>query len=132
MLPELTLSLSVSTHMPSPQLPNYLKSNRKRLSLSQDEVAFLLGTASGAKVCRDERFAREPSLSTALAYEAIYQKPVRELFAGFYEKAEGHVLVRAKGLRVKLNGKKMDRQTKQKLQAVGRIIGDVTEVTLNS
>src|SRR5436190_14928532 len=29
-----------------------VRANRKRLALSQDEVAFLLGTKSGAKVCR--------------------------------------------------------------------------------
>jgi transcriptional regulator with XRE-family HTH domain len=42
------------------QLPNYLLSNRKRLSLSQKDVAFLLGNQDGAKVSRYERFAREP------------------------------------------------------------------------
>jgi hypothetical protein len=30
----------------------------------------------GNKVCRDENFAREPSLQDALAYEAIYGLPV--------------------------------------------------------
>ena len=52
-------------------LPNYLQSQRKRLSLSQEEVAFLLGIRgmnTAAKVCRDEKCAREPSLRDALAY----------------------------------------------------------------
>jgi len=80
-------------------LPNYLQSQRKRLSLSQEEVGFLLGISGmnkGEKVCRDENFAREPSLQDALAYEAIYGQPVRELFAGMYQQAEQAVATRAK------------------------------------
>ena len=82
-------------------LPNYLQTQRKRLSFSQEEVGFLLGIAGmnkGNKVCRDENFARTPSLQDALAYEAIYGRPVRELFAGLYQQAEQEVATRAKFL----------------------------------
>ena len=82
-------------------LPNYLQSQRKRHSLSQEEVGFLLGATGmnkGEKVCRDENFAREPSLQDALAYEAIYGLPVRELFAGRYQQIEQEVAGRAKFL----------------------------------
>jgi transcriptional regulator with XRE-family HTH domain len=80
-------------------LPNYLRTHRKRQTLSQEEVAFLLGVNGmdkGIKVSRDENLAREPSLRTAIAYEAIYGKPVRELFAGLYEQVEQEVAERAK------------------------------------
>ena len=80
-------------------LPNYLQTQRKRLALSQVEVGFLLGIRGmnkGEKVCRDENFVREPSLQDALAYEAIYGQPVRELFAGLYQQAEQAVAARAK------------------------------------
>jgi transcriptional regulator with XRE-family HTH domain len=80
-------------------LSNYLLTHRKRLTLSQEEVAFLLGVNGmdkGIKVSRDENSVREPSLQTALAYEAIYGRPVRELFAGLYEQAEQEVAKRAK------------------------------------
>jgi transcriptional regulator with XRE-family HTH domain len=80
-------------------LPNYLQSHRKRNSLSQEEVGFLLGATGmnkGEKVCRDENFAREPSLQDALAYEVIYGHPVRELFAGRYQQAEQSVAERAR------------------------------------
>jgi hypothetical protein len=80
-------------------LPNYLRTNRRRLMLSQDEVAFLLGGVGqekGSKVSRDESFSREPGLRAALAYEIIYRKPVRELFAGLYEKVEKDLAQRAK------------------------------------
>jgi transcriptional regulator with XRE-family HTH domain len=84
--------------MSSSQLPNYLLSNRKRLSLSQDEVAFLLGTQSGAKVSRYERFDRVPGLETALAFEMIFQRSPSELFGGLYQKVEREVAERAKAL----------------------------------
>ena len=72
--------------------------------MTQEEVAFLLGVKGedrGVKVCRDERFAREPSLATALAYEVIYQSPVRELIAGMYEQIEREVAARANILRLR-------------------------------
>lgn len=93
--------------MSSPQLTNYLRTNRNRLALWQEETAFLLGFQGedkGAKVCRDEKFTREPSLRSALAYEAIYGRPVRELFAGLYQQVEQEVAERAKILSYRKNG----------------------------
>ena len=82
-----------------PSLPNYLRSKRKQSSYSQEEVAFLLGLKGmdkGGKVSRDENYSRIPTLETALAYEAIYGKPIRELFAGLYEQIAGEVSSRGK------------------------------------
>ncbi len=104
--------------MTSTQLPNYLRANRKRLGLSQDDVAFLLGTQSGAKVCRYERLVREPSLQTAFAFEAIFQKPARELFGGLYQRIEQEVAARAKALTFKTDLRNPDRQTAHKRQAL--------------
>ena len=77
-----------------PQL-NYLLTHRKRSALSQEEVAFLLGAQSGAKVCRYERFLREPSLQTALALEVIFDRPVAELFPELFAEIEAGVMDRA-------------------------------------
>jgi transcriptional regulator with XRE-family HTH domain len=88
-------------------LPNYLRTNRKRMSLSQEEVAFLLGMKGmdkGGKVSRDENYSRVPTLEFALAYEAIYGKPVRELFAGLYDEIAHEVSSRAKTLSYRNNG----------------------------
>jgi transcriptional regulator with XRE-family HTH domain len=59
-----------------------LRTYRKRAGFSQEEVACLLGARAGACPARHEAFVRRPDLETALAYEAIYGVPVRELFAG--------------------------------------------------
>lgn len=106
--------------MSSPQLPNYLRAHRKRLALSQDEVAFLLGAQSGAKVCRYERFVREPSLETALAYQAIFKRSVSELFGGLYQKVEGEVTERAKVLAGRKDSK-ANRQMARKREAIAEL-----------
>src|SRR4051812_16700978 len=103
--------------MTSSQLPNYLRANRKRLALSQDEVAFLLGTRSGAKVSRYEHFVRVPSLETALAYEVIFKRSISELFGGLYQKAEKEIGQRAKILTYRKESKP-SRQTARKHEAL--------------
>jgi len=74
--------------MQNDKLDNYLRTYRKKLGLTQREVAFLLGCHGGAKVSRHERSGRIPDLKTIFAYEAIFQTPARELFAGIYGRAE--------------------------------------------
>jgi transcriptional regulator with XRE-family HTH domain len=107
--------------MSSPHFPNYLRAYRKRLSLSQDDVAYLLGANSGAKVCRYERFNREPSFHTALAYEAIFCKPGSELFGELYQKIQKDVAKRAAKLARKLENRKSDRRTARKRAALSAI-----------
>src|SRR2546428_13274423 len=107
--------------MASHRLPNYLKTHRKRAGLSQDEVAFLLGCRSGAKVSRYERLARRPRLETAFAYEAVFGVPARELFAGAYEKVEEEIRKRALGLAGKLNAAQPDRAIWREVEAVQAI-----------
>jgi hypothetical protein len=50
------------------------------------------------------RYSRVPTLEFALAYEAIYGKPIRELFAGLYEQIAPEVSARAKILSYRKNG----------------------------
>jgi transcriptional regulator with XRE-family HTH domain len=71
--------------MRSRRLPNYLRTHRKQSGLSQEEVAFLLGSEDGSQISRYEKRHRLPPLETALACEAIFGIPVSELFAGVRE-----------------------------------------------
>lgn len=106
--------------MASRLLPNYLVAERKRLGLSQEEVAFMLGKKGGEQVSRHERFSLVPTLETALGYEAIYKKPVSELFSGLFDTAKENVADRAellderdrktKGLRRNLKQKQLLQQ----------------------
>jgi transcriptional regulator with XRE-family HTH domain len=90
--------------MSSTQLPNYLLANRKRLELSQADVAFLLGGDDGTKFCRYEHFDRNPNLETALACEVIFGRPLSELFGGLYQKVEADVSSRALELAGRTSG----------------------------
>lgn len=80
------------------RLPNYLRTFRKRAGLSQEDVALLLGCSNGSKVSRYEQLARQPTLATALACEALFGAPLSELFAGMYDEACESVLARARSL----------------------------------
>jgi transcriptional regulator with XRE-family HTH domain len=84
--------------MPSLQLSHHLRANRKRLALSQEDVAFLLGADDGAQVSKYEHFGRTPTLETALAYEVITKRSMSELFGGMYQDAEEQVAERARVL----------------------------------
>lgn len=74
--------------MPFVPLQNYLRTYRRRSYLSQDEVAFLLGVATGTRVTRHEGAHRTPTMETALGYEVLFGIPMRELFASETQKVE--------------------------------------------
>ena len=97
------------------RLDNYLRAHRKRSALTQDEVAFLLGSKSGTKVSRYEQFRRLPTLQTALALEILFEAPARELFAGLYRRIERATTSRAEELILKLHSDRPDRVTERKL-----------------
>jgi transcriptional regulator with XRE-family HTH domain len=83
-------------------LDNYLRTERRMARLSQDDLAFLLGSEDGTTVSRYERGRRTPSLDTALAYEAILGIPVRDLFAGRFLVVEELIRARARTLAARM------------------------------
>jgi transcriptional regulator with XRE-family HTH domain len=83
-------------------LQNYLRAHRRRAGLYQHEVAALLGAASGDKVSLHEKFARKPAVNAVFAYEIIFNRPARELFAGDYEEVRLAVRSRAERLAKRL------------------------------
>jgi len=92
------------------------------MSLYQDEVAYLLGAGSGTKASRYERSSRIPGLETVLAYEAIFGRPVSELFAGLYGDVQKLVARRAKRLEQKLRNQPQTPQNLRKLRSLQAII----------
>jgi transcriptional regulator with XRE-family HTH domain len=74
--------------MPVSRLPNYIRTYRKRACLTQEDVAFLLGSKSSAGISRHERFKQTPDLQTLLAYEVLFRTPVRSLFSRKHEEIE--------------------------------------------
>lgn len=106
---------SIPTSMASHKLPNYLRLYRKRLGLSQYEVAFLLGWDDGSQPSRYEHFSRMPELRTALAFAVIFRVPVQELFSGEYQKVERAVCRQAQLLKNRLAAVKPAQRTARKL-----------------
>jgi transcriptional regulator with XRE-family HTH domain len=105
--------------VPRIKLDNYLRAYRKRSGLSQDEVAYLLGSHSGTKVSRYERGGRLPNLDTALAYDFIFRAPARVLFAGRQQRVERSILRRVARLQDRLETK--GQPSPRKLQALAAI-----------
>lgn len=108
--------------MASHKLPNYLLVYRKRLGLSQKEVAFLLGSRNSSQPSRYEHFSRMPTLRTALALAVIFQASVYELFLGECEKAANTVCRQAKRLRSRLITQSPGGRTARKLAGLKMIL----------
>lgn len=106
------------------KLDNYLRAYRKRSGLSQDEVAYLLGSETGSKVSRYEHY-RRPSLDTALSYEVIFRLfdiPTRQLFAGRYQKVERLIRKRAARLQERIQARpKVPSRKLETLEAIRKI-----------
>jgi transcriptional regulator with XRE-family HTH domain len=106
------------------KLPHYLRTYRRRIGLSQDDVAFLLGGRTGTTVSRHERLGRVPSLRTLLAYEVILGAPLRDLFAGAHREVENRTRERARRLAAKMSqaaGANPGARTRRKLDMLRRI-----------
>jgi transcriptional regulator with XRE-family HTH domain len=104
------------------ELSNYLRTYRKRTGLSQRDVAFLLGGHDAARVSRYEHFNGSPSLRVSLAFAAIFQATVRELFRGEYQKVEEVVHSRARILAARLATYKQDQLVDRKLTVLKNIL----------
>jgi transcriptional regulator with XRE-family HTH domain len=117
--------------MASPRLSNYLRTHRKRLGLSQAELAHLLGAEGGAKVCRYEKFVRVPTLETALACEVVFKKPVSELFAGLYQNIERRLAIRAKRLAQRNDSGKPGPHTVRKRQLLAAMAAPLDKKSPN-
>lgn len=107
-----------------PRQLNLLRSHRKRSALSQDEVAFLLGSQNGSKVSRYEQLTRKPELETALAYEIIFNCPVSELFPELFEKVKAAVKERANTLAKRVLQASSKSLLSRKRKSVSNIINE--------
>ncbi|TAM80981.1 MAG: hypothetical protein EPN47_13940 [Acidobacteria bacterium] len=116
----------------SAPLESYLRTYRKRSGLSQEEVAFLIGAANGVNVARHEQLDRQPDLPTALAYEIIFRAPVRELFAGLYQKVEAEAIARARSLADGLSSSGASPLTLRKILALQSLSAPATAGSLPS
>lgn len=107
--------------MAEDKLPNYLLSHRKKTGLSQDELAWLMGCETGAKIWRYEHCVFKPQLEAVLAYEILFRVPARELFGGIFEAVHEITLRRVQTLIKRLEAGPMNQATAAKLTALRAI-----------
>jgi transcriptional regulator with XRE-family HTH domain len=117
---------------PPPRLLNLLRAQRKCAAFSQDEIAFLLGVRTGSKVSRYEQMLRAPELETALAFEAISNRPVAELFPGLFEKVKAAVQARARELAKRVFLASSTSLMAQKRKSISGIINKKKRTVTNS
>lgn len=80
--------------MTHPHKP-HLRTLRRHWALTQTELAFLVGSGSGALVSRIEDHKRTPSLAVAFACWLVFGAPLTEVFAALLSEVEEGVLERA-------------------------------------
>lgn len=111
----------------SRKLNNHLRRHRRRAGFSQREIAFLMGHRAASIASRHEQCARQPTLETALAYQAIHGVPVSDLFPATYRKVETRVLKRARILRRAVRRAPINPVRRAKLTALRLIAGPQLE-----
>ena len=81
--------------MPDP-LNVQLRTLRRAVGLTQEDMARLLGLAVHSHVSRLERLVREPDVRTAFACEYVLGAPARAIFAPVYADVARTVSARAR------------------------------------
>lgn len=110
--------------MPNPKLPNYIRTYRKRAHLTQNEVAFLIGSKTSAHVCRHEQQEQTPNLQTLLAYEMLFRTPVRNLFGGVHHDVEQKLVHRIRVLIKKLAKSGISRAQVRKIELLNEFLDE--------
>jgi len=121
----------------SSQSRNHVRSFRRRFSLAQQDLAFLLGSKSAAKVCRYEQAHRIPSLRNALRLAAIFNTTVGTLFSALQRDAYKDVAERIAQLHSVLEHRyahgrltpSLSRQLRWLEDSLGRMRGDPHQPT---
>ncbi|MEZ4927904.1 MAG: helix-turn-helix transcriptional regulator [Saprospiraceae bacterium] len=60
--------------------PNYLRAHRKRSSLTQADIAFLMKLPDYSNISRYEKGQREPSVEFLLVYHLLFNTTVESFF----------------------------------------------------
>jgi transcriptional regulator with XRE-family HTH domain len=102
------------------KLVHYLRNERKRLGLTQADIAALLGMQWKTRVSKYERGEVQPSLDIGLAYQKIYGKPIAEIFGGANAKVRASVRERARRLLRDLpdSGSELELRRKRSLERI--------------
>ena len=81
---------------------NYLRLHRRQRGLTQEELAYLLGYQSGAKISRLEQIEPAQVLSLGFAFELLFGVDAREIYPALYEAVRETVVQRIRELEARL------------------------------
>ncbi len=101
---------------------SYLRTERMRCGLSQQEFGELLGI-SGNAIAKAEN-GRAASLQIVLAAEIVFGQPTRNLFPGFYDALEYDVLLRAVVMEFRL-AERTDKVSQKKRRHLSALINRI-------
>lgn len=102
------------------KISTYLPTLRKRLVLSQSELAFLL-RSSPAMLSKLERQERRPSASLLLGIEIIFGTTPSNAFPALHEEVEARIMRQASILYERLE-RKQDEKSREKCRQLLRMI----------
>ena len=106
---------------PPKLVPHLIRRYRRIGGLTQDELAALLGASDGAKVGRNERFRRRPTVEAVLACEVIFGAPAKDIFSGLYDDVCTKTVDRARRLADRLQSLPETPRTRRVLALVESI-----------
>jgi len=109
------------------KLPHYLRTHRKRLGLSQKDVAFLLGCESGSKLSRYEKYKATPQLETAFMCGFITCQPLNDLFDGICQVAAYKVKKKARILLRRYRRRRKTAAVERKIEILEAILAGQQE-----
>ena len=87
---------TINNAMEEDHTTNRLMLYRKRMRLSQKQVASILGLKNVSVLSNYERGISRPSLQRALGLEIVYRVPVAFLFPDLYEQTRSRIREREK------------------------------------
>lgn len=82
---------------------NYIRVNRRRSGLTQQELAEVLGLISEWQISEHERSGGVPLFLTAISYEIVFDMPISKLFPGIYETVRTNIDNRLAELEARLH-----------------------------
>lgn len=104
------------------RLSSYLRTERLRSGLTQQEFGELLGVS--ADVIEKTENGRKPSVRLALAAEIVFSRPSRNLFPGLYDALEYDILLRAVAMEFRLS-ERADSVAQRKCQHLSALINRI-------
>jgi DNA-binding XRE family transcriptional regulator len=107
------------------RLRNYLRVQRRKWHLTQEELAFLLGYLNQGMIARLEGEERGVTLTVAHACEVLFGVKPRDLFPALLEDVEARMLARMHELRDRIKQSATSQKALAKLEVLEQAIARI-------